>query len=52
MSNVKLSHPEDPDFVISRDEERDAPTFRASGWRDTNKAVTKSPDDDAPGKNK
>lgn len=44
MTNVKLHHPDNPDFVISRDEERDAPTFRASGWTETSKAVTKSDD--------
>jgi hypothetical protein len=44
MTNVKLNHPDDPDFVISRDEDRDAETFKASGWTETSKAVTKSED--------
>jgi hypothetical protein len=45
MSNVKLHHPDNPDFVVSRDEERDGPTYRDSGWVETNKAVTKSDDE-------
>lgn len=44
MSNVKLHHPDNPDFVIQRDED-EAPSYKANGWTETSKAVTKADED-------